>query len=69
MISGLAENDITLLQIEGLGYPFADFSIMDLAFLSIDAKNYNTTAIHEARLDFQVKEGYFRLIITGVSKL
>lgn len=60
MISGLAENDITLPPIEGLECPFADFSIMDLAFLSLEAENLTTTAIHDTRLDLKLKEGHLR---------
>ena len=44
--------------------------IMDLAFLSLGVEDYTPTAIHDTRLDLQLKEGHLRLvIITGVSKI
>ena len=48
---------------------FSDFSIMGLAFLNIDAKNYTTTAIPVTQLDFQLIGAYLKLIFAGTSKL
>lgn len=55
MISGLAENDITLPPIEGLECLFTDFSIMDLAFLSLEVENNIATLIHDTRLIYSSK--------------
>lgn len=63
LISGLAENNITLHSIEDLECPFSEFSIIDLAFLNLEAQIFGAAAIPTIDWIYSSREAHFEVII------